>query len=126
MRILPGISGLILLTGLVSGCEGGKALSRYPVATGGEVARGAQVIVQYKCGSCHTIPNIPNADGVFGPPLNQIARRTILAGEFPNDPENLERWIESPTTMKPSTAMPDLGLSEKQARDTAAFLETLR
>ena len=125
MRILFRQFGLILLAGLLSGCAGGNALSSYPVATGGSAARGEQVIVQYRCGSCHTIPGIHNAEGVFGPPLNELARRSIIAGEFQNDPETLVHWVMSPTSMKPATAMPDLGLSEEQARDVAAYLETL-
>ncbi|MGH9605853.1 MAG: c-type cytochrome [Terracidiphilus sp.] len=126
MRILIRQFSLILFVGLLSGCTGGKALSSYQVATGGNAARGEQVIVQYRCGSCHTIPGIHNANGVFGPPLNKLARRSILAGDFPNEPDILVHWVESPTTMKPATAMPDLGLSEQQARDAAAYLETLR
>jgi cytochrome c1 len=35
-------------------------------------------------------------------------------------------WIESPTSMKPKTAMPDLGLTQTQATDVAAYLQTLR
>ncbi|HTU49603.1 MAG TPA: c-type cytochrome [Acidobacteriaceae bacterium] len=127
MRILFRVFCLFLLAGLMSGCTSAKAASNSQVvATGGNVARGEQVIVQFKCGSCHTIPGIHNANGVFGPPLNQLARRSIIAGEFPNEPDFLVQWVKSPTSMKPATAMPDLGLSEKQARDTAAYLETLR
>lgn len=118
--------GLILFVGLLSGCTGSNALNTYQAATGGIPARGKQVIVQYKCGSCHTIPGIRNANGVFGPPLNEFARRSIIAGDFPNEPQVLVRWVQSPTSMKPATAMPDLGLTEAQARDAAAFLETLR
>jgi len=126
MRNLSRQFGLLVLAGLLSGCTGGKVLSSYQVATGGNVARGEQVIVQYKCGSCHTIPGIRDANGVFGPPLNELARRSIIAGDFPNEPNILVRWLKNPTSMKPATAMPDLGLSEQQARDTAAYLETLR
>ena len=126
MRVLAPQNGLLLLVSVLSGCTGGKALSSYRVATGGDAARGEQVIVQYKCGSCHTIPGIENARGVFGPPLNHMARRSVLAGDFPNEPQTLVRWVMSPTAMKPETAMPDLGLSETQARDAAAYLETLR
>ncbi len=126
MRSISPQFGLLFLAGLLSGCSGGKALGSYQVATGGNAARGEQVIVQYKCGSCHTIPGIHNANGVFGPPLNEMALRSIIAGEFPNQPETLVRWLRSPTSMKPSTAMPDLGLSEEQARAAAAYLETLR
>jgi len=126
MRNLSWQLGVLFSVGLLSGCTGGKAVSSYAVATGGNASRGEQVIATYKCGSCHTIPGIHNANGVFGPPLNEIARRSILAGEFPNEPEILKQWLKSPTTMKPATAMPDLGLTETQARDAAAYLETLR
>ena len=126
MRIPLPLFGLILFSGLLSGCTGDKALSSYQAATGGDAIHGEQVIVQYRCGSCHTIPGIRHAKGVFGPPLNDWARRSIIAGEFPNEPETLVRWVQSPTSMKPATAMPDLGLSEQQARDVAAYLETLR
>ena len=45
---------------------------------------------------------------------------------FPNDPHHLVRWVMTPQEMKPGTAMPDLGLSEQQARDVAAYLYTLQ
>jgi cytochrome c1 len=61
-----------------------------------------------------------------GPPLNFMARRTTLAGNFPNDPHHLVQWVMNPEEMKPRTAMPDLGLSEQQARDVAAYLYTLQ
>lgn len=126
---LRAIAAVVLIAGLaagLSGCLGGKAHPGYRVATGGSPQRGEQVIVHYECGKCHTIPGIHDAHGVFGPPLNFMGSRTIVAGNFPNVPDNLVHWIQSPTSMKPKTAMPDLGLSEQQARDAAAYLETLR
>ena len=117
---------LCVLAGLVCGCTGGQATAPYSVAVGGYPGQGKQLIAQYKCGTCHTIPGVSHAHGVFGPPLNFIGRRTELAGNFANTPENLVHWILSPKSMKPATAMPDLGLDEKQARDVAAYLETLQ
>ncbi len=111
---------------VLSGCTGGQTLQPYTVGTGGYAHRGQQVMMKYRCGSCHTVPGIRNANGVFGPPLIYMARRTYIAGEFPNQPDNLVHWIMSPTSMKPATAMPDLGLSEQDARDAAAYLYTLR
>jgi cytochrome c1 len=35
------------------------------------------------------------------------------------------RWLQAPQKLKPGSAMPDLGLSERDARDIAAYLETL-
>ena len=56
----------------------------------------------------------------------KIARREYIAGNFPNAPATLTHWIMEPQSMKPKTAMPDLGISSRQARDITAFLETLR
>jgi cytochrome c1 len=55
-----------------------------------------------------------------------FSRRTYIAGELPNTAENLVRWVQSPTSVEPKTAMPVLGLSNQQARDVAAYLYTLR
>ena len=117
---------LCALAGLLCGCAGGRANRADSAAVGGSPRPGKQVIAQYKCGTCHTIPGIPHAHGVFGPPLNFLGRRTMLAGNLPNTPANLVRWVMSPQSLKPGTAMPDLGLDEQQARDAAAYLETLR
>jgi cytochrome c1 len=52
--------------------------------------------------------------------------RTFIAGEVPNTTENLIKWVRSPQSIEPNTAMPNLGLSEQEARDVAAYLYTLR
>lgn len=116
----------LIATGLLTGCTGGVTRPGYPIETGGFQKRGQQLITQRHCGSCHTIPGIHGADGVFGPPLTSFADRTYIAGEFPNAPRYLVPWIMAPQSMKPKTAMPDLGLSQQQARDIAAYLYTLR
>jgi len=114
---------LLLLTGL--GCEGGKKTNVYVVYTGGDWHRGKELIDQYRCGACHVIPGVRHANGLVGPPLLWWGRRTYIAGELPNSPENLVRWIRSPKSVEPGTAMPDLGLSDQEARDVAAYLYTL-
>jgi cytochrome c len=111
---------------LVGGCAGGHMLPGYNVMPRIDAVQGKQVIEQFKCGSCHTIPGIRSANGVFGPPLMEFGKRSYIAGNFPNAPAILTRWIMDPPAMKPKTAMPFLGISEDQARDAAAYLETLR
>ncbi|MEO8725912.1 MAG: c-type cytochrome [Acidobacteriaceae bacterium] len=127
MRIRYWQSGIVLciVAGLMSGCTGGRAVESYAIPTGGYARHGKQIMVQRQCGSCHTIPGISGANGVFGPPLVSFAQRTFIAGTFPNATNYLVPWIMSPKSMKPKTAMPDLGLSEQQARDVAAYLYTL-
>jgi cytochrome c len=117
-----GFAVLVFLTA----CTGGKVTAPYTVETGGDAHRGAALINQYRCGACHYIPGIHDARGMVGPPLMFFGQRTFIAGEVPNSPENLVRWIRSPKSIEPETAMPDLGLSEQEARDVAAYLYTLR
>jgi cytochrome c1 len=63
------------------------------------------------------------AENAFvGPPLNEYAQRHYIAGNMPNTAENLVLWIQYPQRFEPGTAMPDLGLSEGEARNIAAYL----
>jgi len=120
---LCGVLGLALLA---AGCRGGRYAPSEQIVPGGSAQRGAQVIARYDCGSCHVIPGIDGAGGLVGPPLLWFARRTFIAGELPNTPANLIRWVRDPPSVEPGTAMPVLGLDEQQARDVAAYLYTLR
>lgn len=122
------LSSLVILiaTAFMSGCMGGQIAGGYEITTGGNSSRGKQIIGYFGCGKCHSIPGISGADGTVGPPLDWWARRTFIGGEFPNSPDNLVSWILDPKSMKPKTAMPELGLTEQEARDAAAYLYTLR
>jgi cytochrome c1 len=124
-RFFLGLCAAAVLVPLVS-CVGGKEARAYTVTTGGAPQRGMQVIAMKGCGSCHTIPGITGARGLVGPPLSYFSRRTMIAGELPNQPQNLMRWVKSPQSVEPHTAMPNLGLNDQQARDVAAYLYTLQ
>ncbi len=92
----------------------------------GDPARGKSTILSSSCGACHAIPGVEGANGMVGPSLQHFARRTMVAGVLPNTPPNLIQWIRYPQSVVPGNAMPDVGLSEPQARDVAAYLYTLR
>jgi cytochrome c551/c552 len=94
--------------------------------TGGDPHRGRAAIHQYGCASCHTIPGVAGADALVGPSLAHIASRTYLGGVIDNNPDNLVRWILDPPAVDPKTAMPNLKLSESDARDIAGYLYTLK
>jgi cytochrome c oxidase subunit II len=99
-----------------------------PAPAGGDPALGMQVIQQKGCGSCHTIPGIPGANGTIGPNLGGVASRTRIAGgAVPNNgPNDLKAWIMNPPGLKPGTIMPNLGLTDEQATNVVAYLETLK
>ena len=105
-------------------CDNGKAAG--PDNFVGDTRRGADLVKQYQCGSCHDIPGIASADGNVGPPLHRIGTRTYIAGYIQNSPDNMADWIEDPQRALPGNAMPRMGIPQKDARDIAAFLYTLK
>lgn len=91
-----------------------------------DAERGRDAIVAYGCGSCHEIQGLRSARGRVGPRLAGLVDQTFIAGRLPNTPENLVLWIRHPQQVDPHNAMPDLGVSEQEARDIAAFLYSQR
>lgn len=118
-----GLMILLLLTGVA--CQQDAGASDLPFMPGGDAQLGAELIQSYGCVSCHTIPGIPEADSLVGPPLTGWAQRTYIAGALPNTPGNLILWIQNPQQVEPGTAMPDLNVTEQAARDIGAYLYTL-
>lgn len=118
---------LVACAAVATACQNRSASAAEPSqkVAGGDAQRGAAAIAQYGCGTCHTIPGIKEAGGLVGPPLLHWSRRTYIAGEAPNTPDMLVRWIETPQAIEPGTAMPNLGVTEQKARDIAAYLYTL-
>jgi cytochrome c1 len=109
---------------VVPGC--GKKVTPAPVVSGGSAERGEVAIRKYGCGSCHTIAGIPGARGLVGPPLDDVGQRVYIAGVLPNVAENMVRWIANPPAVDAKTAMPNLGVSDRDARDMAEYLYRLR
>lgn len=87
--------------------------------------RGKLALTQHACHACHTIPGIPGNSPQVGPPLAGMAHRTLIAGKLANTPDNMVRWITRTHEVDPRSAMPDMGVTEQDARDMAAYLGTL-
>ena len=115
--------GVAALSLGLSGCGESKSAG---VDWIGDPKAGAGMIMQLGCGHCHSVPGVEGADGEVGPPLENIGRRKILAGFIANTPSNMVAWLLSPQAAVPGNAMPDMGLTKRQARDIAAYLYTLR
>jgi cytochrome c2 len=91
----------------------------------GSPDRGQVLVSRYGCPACHVITK-EDPKGLVGPPLTGFANRSYIAGRFPNEPIDMQQWLQHPQAMKPGTSMPDLGVSERDACDIAAYLATLR
>jgi mono/diheme cytochrome c family protein len=90
------------------------------------VERGKDAAKHYGCIGCHTIPGLVGPEAGLGPPLDGIAARAMLGGVLPNSLDNMVLWLRAPQAFSPHSAMPMLGVTERDARDIAAFLDTLK
>jgi mono/diheme cytochrome c family protein len=70
---------------------------------------------KYGCNACH---RIGEAGGVVGPALDRAGFRLNSTWVY--------RWIKYPQSMKPDTRMPNLGLSDSDARAITVYLSTLK
>ncbi|PWC36594.1 cytochrome C [Azospirillum sp. TSO35-2] len=102
-----------------------KTLRHVAEITGGDPHAGQEAVLRYGCGSCHTIPGVTRARGLVGPPLAGFGSRVYVAGVLANTPDNVMSWIKDPPAASPRTAMPNLGVSDQDARDITAYLYTL-
>jgi mono/diheme cytochrome c family protein len=94
--------------------------------TTGDPDRGRRATTQYLCVTCHEIPGVIGPNAAVGPPLTGMAQRAFIAGVLPNTRANMIRWLRAPQAVEPRGAMPDLGVTERDAIDIAAYLATLR
>ena len=126
-RIQCHISARLLIASLLAlAMIGTEADAAGPDNFDGDARRGADLVKNYRCGICHDIPGVAGANGNVGPPLHRIGTRTYIAGYIQNSPDNMAAWIEDPQKALPGNAMPRMGIPQKDARDIAAFLYTLK
>jgi cytochrome c2 len=116
---IPVMAMLIMLAG-VSACS--KTPPSSEPLTGGNPRVGQQLIARYGCAACHQIKGIAHADSKVGPSLEEIRDSGYVGGVLPNSGGNLMKWIMHPRAVSPNTAMPELGVTEREARDMAAYL----
>jgi cytochrome c oxidase subunit 2 len=92
-----------------------------------ETKAGRELFFSLACVGCHTIKGTP-AGGKVGPELTHLMSKKSIAGGAlsPVNEENLRRWVKNPPAVKPSTQMPNLGLSDQQVNDIVLFLMTLK
>ncbi|QRM31888.1 cytochrome c oxidase subunit II [Microvirga sp. VF16] len=91
------------------------------------LVRGRELFRVGGCGSCHVVRGT-DANGWFGPDLTHVgSRRTIGAGQFPNNIGTLAGWIANTQHIKPGVRMPSYGsFTGEDLRALAGYLESLK
>jgi mono/diheme cytochrome c family protein len=121
LQRMPGLTPADYRQQVAKGDEGLSPAPAQP-ARQPDIERGRMALAQYACHACHKIAGVTGPDTAVGPELKDLAQRKYVAGVLPNTPDNLVRWIRHPQQVDPQSVMPDMGVSERDARDMAAFL----
>jgi cytochrome c oxidase assembly factor CtaG/cytochrome c2 len=116
----------LVLVVLMLGCMDHRDAEWADEMTGGSTDRGKDAIRSYGCMSCHSIPGIQGATARVGPPLGGVASRSYIAGVMSNTPEHMIQWLRNPPGIDSKTVMPNMNVTERDARDIAAYLYTLK
>ena len=114
---------VLTLSTLVGACAEKTAKPR--MLSGTDPANGLALIQAEGCAACHQIPGVAWPRGAVGGPLKGFAKRGMIAGRLPNQPDTLVAWLRDAPALAPDTAMPATDLTRAQARDVAAYLYTL-
>jgi len=118
------IQWALLLCLLIVGCSAAP-LARSPQVGSGDPVIGRRLITDYGCVGCHVVPGVRAEPAFVGPPLIHWGQRSYIAGTLNNNSDNLVRWISNPQEVEPGTAMPNLNVDERDARNIAAYLLSL-
>jgi L-cysteine S-thiosulfotransferase len=118
--------GHMILSVLIAaaGCADKTDLPRQ--LAGADPERGRRTVERVGCAACHRIPGVAWPRGRVGGSLDGFARRPLIAGRLPNQPQILVQWLQDAPSLSPGTGMPPVALSTSQARDVAAYLYTLQ
>ncbi len=117
LALALGAVGLALL--VVSFIPGVVPASGGVAAARGDAWRGEALFQAKGCATCHVHGRVSGRTGEFsggypGSPPDLTS--------YANDPELLRRWLRDPKAVKPTTAMPNLDLSDGEIADLIAFL----
>jgi mono/diheme cytochrome c family protein len=120
LTVLPKLSPSAY--GALAGQAGHPARAARPAYAQGDAERGRLALTQYACNACHQIPGVTGPATLVGPPLHGLATRQYIANHLPNNAARLAQWIQQPQHIHPQSAMPNMGVTESDARDMAAYL----
>ena len=124
--VIPGPVNRWALVLAIATLAGACSSGARPPPPPGDSSRGRALLQQDGCGYCHRIRGVRDARGDVGPSLDDIGRRVYLAGALANTPAQMAQWIRFPQSYRPGTAMPNLGVSARDAEDMVAYLYRLR
>lgn len=110
----------LLLATVLSGCKPPPETG--PAFSSAAIERGRAVVAASGCAACHAFPDIDWPKGNAGPSLVAFDGKGPIAGALPNTPANLAAFVRNAPAAKPGSTMPAMPISQREARDVAAYL----
>lgn len=121
MRVAGGMLSAMAL--MLAACD--KPAVQPNTSDPATIERGRAAAARLGCGACHTMPGVDWPQGKVGPALAGFGDRAVFAGRLPNRPEMLARFVTDAPSLVPGTAMPAVPMSDQDAQDIAAWLQSL-
>jgi cytochrome c2 len=114
----------------LSPADDGQADDLAATMKGADAARGRELLDVKGCGLCHRMTGVAPLQGALlptGVTVTDMARAVRLAPDLRYTRDRwraslVVRWLLHPSQIKPDTPMPDLGLSDVEAKSIAAYL----
>lgn len=96
-----------------------------PAEPAGDAAEGKAVFTRSACVGCHTIRGV--STGALGPDLTHFGSRALFgAGLWPTTVDHVVAWVKDPPALKPGSKMPNLHLTDAEAKALAVYLTSLK
>ncbi len=96
-----------------------------PPEPSGDAAEGKALYVRSACVGCHTLRGV--SAGTLGPDLTHFGGRALFgAGLWPTTVDNVVAWLQDPPRLKPGSKMPNLHLTDAEAKALAVYLTSLK
>jgi cytochrome c oxidase subunit 2 len=96
-----------------------------PPEPDGAAAEGKAIFARSACVGCHAIRGV--SAGALGPDLTHFGSRALFgAGLWPTTVDRVVDWLKDPPALKPGSKMPNLHLTDAEARALAVYLTSLK
>jgi mono/diheme cytochrome c family protein len=94
------------------------------ISDGGNALHGKELVNNIGCKGCHVIGDDARMRDARGFSYDIAPELTRAGSKL--DPDWMFQWIKNPRLYRPNTRMPDLRLSDQEAKDIVAYLKTLK
>ncbi|MBI3766398.1 MAG: c-type cytochrome [Ignavibacteriales bacterium] len=97
---------------------------QHGISAGGNAAHGKELVETIGCKGCHVVGDDTRMRQERGFSYDVAPELTRAGSKL--DPDWMFEWIKNPRQYRPTTRMPNLRLTDQEARDVVAYLVTLK